>query len=179
MESAVRRLGNRLRLAVARAVVNLVNDATRLQSVQVELQQGVVRDKVEHFQAYGFTSVAHPGSEGIALSVAGSTDHAVVINVADRRFRMTGLQSGEVAMHDDLGHCIYLTRNGIVIDGAGHQILMKNLAKLRVEAGIESTGDIKDRCDGAGKTMASMRTTHNGHTHNETGVVTAGPNSVM
>lgn len=179
MEVALRRLANRLRLAVARAVVSLVNDATKLQSVQVQLQEGVVRDKAEHFQAYGFTSVAHPGAEGVALSVAGSTDHTVVINVADRRFRMTGLQSGEVAMHDDLGHSIYLTRNGIVINGAGHQLLMTNLAKLRVEAPIESTSDIKDRCDGAGKTMASMRTTFNGHTHNETGVVTAGPNSAM
>lgn len=181
-EAAIRRIGNRLRLVVARAVLGLVNDAAKLQAVQVTLQAGVVRDKVERFQQYGMTSVPLPGAEGIALAVGASTDHTVVINVDDRRYRLTGLQGGEVALYDDLGHKVYLTRTGIVIDGAGQQVLMQNLTKLRVEAGIESTGPIKDLCDTGGKTMDEMRTIYNGHNHPESntpGGSTSGPSASM
>lgn len=181
-DTALRRLASRLRLVVARAVLDLVNDATKLQALQVTLQEGVVRDKVERFQNYGHTSAPHPGAEGVALAVGASTDHTVVIAVDDRRYRLKGLQAGEVALYDDMGHKVYLTRNGIVIDGAGQLVKMQNLTKLRVEAGIESTGDIKDLCDGAGKTMAQMRTTYNGHNHPESntpGGSTGGPSAPM
>jgi phage baseplate assembly protein V len=181
-DTAIRRLANRLRLVVARAVLGLVNDAAKLQAVQVTLQDGVVRDQVERFQQYGLTGVPLPGAEGIALSVGASTDHTVVICVDDRRYRLKGLAAGEVALYDDLGHKVYLTRNGIVIDGAGHLVKMQNLSKLRVEAGIDATGEIKDLCDGAGKTMSSMRTAHNGHNHTENNVLggpTGGPSLAM
>lgn len=181
-DTALRRLASRMRLVVARAVLDLVNDATKLQALQVTLQEGVVRDKVERFQQYGHTSVPLPGAEGIALAVGGSTDHTVVIAVDDRRYRLKGLQAGEVALYDDMGHKVYLTRNGIVIDGAGQLVKMQNLTKLRVQADIEATGQIKDLCDGAGKTMAQMRTAYNGHTHSENNVLggpTGGPSAGM
>jgi len=133
-ETAIRRLAGRLRLVVARAVLGLVNDAAKLQAVQVTLQEGVVRDQVERFQQYGLTGVPLSGAEGIALAVGGSTDHTVVIAVDDRRYRLKGLQTGEVALYDDIGHKVYLTRDGIVIDGAGQLVKMQNLTKLRVEA---------------------------------------------
>lgn len=175
------RLMARLRGAVARAVVSLVNDGAMLQALQVRLGADVVRDKAEHFQHYGFTSVAHPGAEGVALSVGASSDHTVVICVDDRRFRLKGLEAGEAALYDDLGHTVHLTRAGIVIDGGGHPVLLTNLAKLRVEADIESTGQIKDLCDGAGKTMSAMRAAYNGHVHpeNDSGGPTGGPNPAM
>ncbi|MGA0569653.1 phage baseplate assembly protein V [Variovorax sp. VNK109] len=176
---ALRSLGNRMRLSVARAVLDFVNDTLKLQAVQIQLQEGVVRDKVERFQNYGLTSVPLPGAEAVAVAVGGSTDHYLVIAVDDRNYRLQGLEGGEVALYDDLGHKVHLTRNGIVIDGAGHAVLMQNLTKLRVEANIEATGQIKDLCDTTGKTMASMRTAYNGHTHNETGGVTNGPNTAM
>lgn len=181
-ETAVRRLAHRLRLVVARAVLGLVNDAAKLQAVQVTLQEGVVRDKVERFQQYGLTSVPHAGAEGIALAVGASTDHTVVIAVDDRRYRLKGLQAGEVALYDDMGHKVYLTRDGIVIDGAGQLVKMQNLTKLRVEAGIDSTGEIRDLCDSGGKTMSSMRTVYNAHTHPENNVPggsTGGPSAGM
>lgn len=170
------RLMARVRGMVSRAVVNLVNDGAKLQALQVTLLADQVPDDAEHFQHYGYTSVPHPGAEGIGLAVGGSTGHTVVINVDDRRYRLTGLQAGEVALYDDLGHKVYLTRNGIVIDGAGHQVTMVNLIKLRVEADIEATGQIKDVCDtGDSRTMAQMRTTHTDHTHTEQGI--GGPTS--
>ncbi len=156
----------RVRGMIARAVLNLVNDATKLQALQVTLLADQVADEVEHFQHYGFTSVPHAGAEGIALAIGGSTGNTVVVNVDDRRYRLKALPNGEVALYDDLGHKVHLTRDGIVIDGAGQLVKMVNLTKLRIEADIEATGQIKDQCDTAGsRTMAQMRTSHSTHTH--------------
>jgi phage baseplate assembly protein V len=167
---------------VSRAVVGVVNDAFKLQGVQVTLQAGRAPDDAEHFQHYGFTSVPHTGAEGIGLAVGGSTGHIVVINVDDRRYRLKNLRNGEVALYDDLGHKVHLTRNGIVIDGAAHPVHIVNLTKLRVEADIEATGDIKDRCDSAdGRSMAQMRAWDAAHTHTTTtnGSPTSTPNQAV
>lgn len=161
---------SRVRGMISRAVVGLVNDGAKLQSVQVTLLADQVPDDAEHFQHYGLTSVPHAGAEGIALAVGGSTGHTVVVNVDDRRFRLKGLKGGEVALYDDLGHKVHLTRNGMVIDGAGRPLTMTNLTKLRVESGIEATGQIKDLCDEGGRTMAQMRQTYTDHTHKENNV---------
>lgn len=127
---------------VSRAVVNLVNDATKCQALQVTMMAGQTPDDVERPQTYGNTSVPHPGAEGIALAVGGSTGHTVVICVDDRRYRLTGLQAGEVALYDDLGHKVYLTRDGIVIDGAGQDIRLTNAPTVRVETNLHVTGAI-------------------------------------
>lgn len=171
----------RVRGMIARAVLNLVNDATKLQAVQVTLLADQVPDDVEHFQHYGFTSVPHAGAEGIALAIGGSTGNTVVINVDDRRYRLKALPDGEVALYDDLGHKVHLTRDGIVIDGAGQLVTMVNLAKLRVEADIDATGQVKDLCDAAGRTMAQMRDSHAAHTHttNAIGSPTSTPNQAL
>ena len=166
------RLMARVRGMVSRAVVNLVNDGAKLQALQVTLLADQVPDDVEHFQNYGLTSVPHAGAEGIALAVGGSTGHTVVINVDDRRYRLTGLQGGEVALYDDLGHTVHLTRSGIVIDGSGHPVKLVNLSKLRVEADIEATGNITDNCNSGGGTVKALRTAYNSHRHPETGAIT-------
>lgn len=158
----------RVRGMVSRAVVNLVTDSLKLQGVQITMLDGQTADDVEHFQHYGYTSVPKPGAEGIALQVGGSAGHVLVICIDDRRYRLVGLAEGEVALYDDLGHRVHLTRTGIVIHGAGHPVTLTNLTKLRVEAEIEATGQIKDLCDSAGgRTMAQMRATYGTHTHNE------------
>lgn len=176
------RLMGRVRGMISRVVLNLVNDAVKMQALQVTLLNGQVADEAEHFQNYGYTSVPHPGAEGIGLAVGGSTGHTVVINVDDRRYRLKGLAAGEVALYDDIGHKVHLTRAGIVIDGAGQLVTITNLPKLRVESDIETTGDIKDRCDADdGRTMAQMRAAHVTHTHT-TGAVgspTSTPNQAL
>lgn len=171
-----RGLGNML----ARGTVVLANAASKMQTLQVKLLSGEVKDGVEHFEGYGLTAKPHPGAECIALFFGGDRSHGVVIAVADRRYRLIGLAEGEVALHDDLGHKVHLTRAGIVINGAGQQITFLNTPKIRMECDLDVTGQVKDLCDTApGRTMAQMRTTYTGHTHNETGSVTAGPNQAV
>lgn len=144
---------------VGRAIIGLVNDATKMQSVQVTIMAGQTPDGVERFQNYGHTSVPHPGAESVSLAIGGSTGHTVVIAVDDRRFRLTGLQSGEVALYDDLGHKVHLTRDGIVLDGAGQEIRLINTPTVRVEADFHVTGEITAVGDvtGAGISLATHK----------------------
>ena len=90
-------LERRLRLAVSRAVVALVDDARKLQTLQVKLLADEVRDRVEHFQPFGFAARPLAGAEGVFLSVGGSREHGVV---DDRRHRPAGkLEEGESALY--------------------------------------------------------------------------------
>lgn len=152
----------------ARATVVLVNSSSRIQRVQVRLLNGEAKQNLDHFEAYGQTSHPHPGAEGLALFLGGDRSHGIVVVVGDRRYRLTGLEPGEVALYDDLGQKVHLTRSGIVIDGAGRPILITNTPKVRMEtADLEVTGEITDHCDSDGRSMSSMRSVYNSHTHPE------------
>mgnify|MGYP000000314771 CR=1 FL=1 len=102
-----------------------------MRTVQTELLAGDVRDNVEHFEPYGFTSEPLMGSEVLASSLSGDRNHTIVLMVADRRYRLTGLKGGEVAIFDDKKRKVLLSREGIVIDGVADPIEVK------------TTGDIK------------------------------------
>lgn len=126
-------IADRVRLMLGRANVGLVNDASQLQELQVEMLADELQDGVERFQQYGFTSHPHPGAEAISAAMGGLRSHVVILSVDDRRYRLTGLQQGEVALHDDLGNVVLLGRDGIVVTGA---------AKVSVAAPqIEATGE--------------------------------------
>lgn len=164
----------RVMLMIGRAVVNLINDGAKLQALQVSLLEGEVRDRVERFQEYGFTSHPHPGAEAVSASVMGNRDHCVVIAVDDRRYRLQGLEQGEVAIYTDEGDQIVIKRGGT--------ILVKAATKVRIESPmLECTGEIKDRCDSDGKTMEQMRNTYNAHVHpeNDSGGPTGAPTVSM
>jgi len=105
----------RLALMVGRCVLLTVNDAAGVQELQVRALAGEELDRVERFQEYGFTSRPHPGAEGAMVSVGGLRGHSLVVGVEDKRYRLTGLRSGEVAVHDDQGQIIHLKRSGIEI----------------------------------------------------------------
>jgi phage baseplate assembly protein V len=155
-EAAIARLAGRVRLSIGRVVLGLVNDAAKLQAVQVTLRADEVRANAEHFQHYGFTSVPLPGAEGIGLAVGGSTDHVVVINVDDRRYRKTGLLPGETCLYTKWGDYI-LIREG--------EILVKHATKVVIDAPlVEMTGELHVVGDviGAGKSLPH-------HTHQEQG----------
>jgi phage gp45-like len=161
-EAAIARVAGRVRLSIGRVVLGLVNDAAKLQAVQVTLRADEVRAGAEHFQHYGFTSVPLPGAEGIALAVGGSTDHVVVINVDDRRYRKKGLLPGETCLYTKWGDYI-LIREG--------EIVVKHATKVVIDAPlVEITGNVTV----AGTVVAQgdvvgLGTSLHGHTHQEQG----------
>jgi len=116
LQRAIAPIAGRVRMMIARAVIGTVDDSASCQTVQADLLDGERQDEIEHFQHYGFTSVAHPDAEVIIAFVAGLRSHGVVIAGTDRRYRLKGLATGEVAIHDDLGQVVHLTRDGIVIE---------------------------------------------------------------
>lgn len=149
----------------ARCTVALVNPDKKMQEVQIRLLAGELKDGVEHMEPYGFTSHPLPGAEGVVVFPGGDRSHGVVVVVADRIFRLQGLKPGEVALHDDQGMCVHLTREGPVVKAAGKPILFTDASKARFECPIESTGGITDFVDGDGKSMAQMRATFDCHDH--------------
>lgn len=120
-------LSRRLRLMASRAVLSLISDATGMQIVQVKLLNGEVRNGIERYQQYGFTSVPLPGAEGIYLSLGADRDHGVIIVADDRRYRIKGLQSGEVAIYTDEDKA-----------AADHRIVFKRGKEIRITAGASS-----------------------------------------
>lgn len=130
-------LARKVGLMVARGVLAVVNDATRMQGVQVQLLSDEVRD-LERFQEYGFSSHPHPGAEVAAVFVNGNRNHGLALAVSDRRYRVQNLAPGEVCISDDLGHRITLSRTGINIDGSTHAINITNCPNV-----IVTGGDVK------------------------------------
>lgn len=116
MNRALANLARRGRLAIARAVVTLIDDASRMQGAQVQLLDGEVLDRVARLQQYGLTSVPIAGAEGICLALGGSRDNGVLIAVDDRRYRLKALAAGEVALYDDQGQKVVLYRDRIEVE---------------------------------------------------------------
>jgi len=111
----------RLRLIVSRGVVRRSDDGSRLQVVQLGLLAGETAE-MERFQQYGFTCRPLDGAEAIAVAVGGSRGHLVAVAVDDRRHRMKGLSTGEVALYTDEGDYIHMKRGRIVEVTAGAAI---------------------------------------------------------
>jgi phage baseplate assembly protein V len=200
--SSLKSIRDRVMLTVARGVVRLVNDATKLQSAQVSLMAREVRDGIERFQNYGFTAKPHPGAEGVVVFVGGNRDHGLLIAVDDRRYRLTALEDGEVAIYTDEGDKIHLKRgNEIEVTTATLTVNASTLVQmtapnielnaatmltvnspLSVFSGdLQAAGDILDNAGSGGQTSASMRTIYNSHNHdeNDSGGPTDAPNQAM
>lgn len=158
-----------------------VNSTPKIQLINGEGLNGEPINAAEYFQHYGLTSNPPAGFMFVAIPVGGKTAHSIIVATEHETFRLKSLALGEVAIYDDQGQKIHITRAGIVINGAGKPITVTNTSKVRMETALlEVTGEVKDKCDGTGKTMSSMRTTYNSHTHNDPQGGTVGvPNQAM
>lgn len=186
IQKIVAPLQRRVMLMIGRAVINAVTDDAKMQMLQVSLLSDEVREGVERMAEYGFSSVPKPGAQALIACVGGDRGHGVVIATGDARYRIKSLSPGEVALYTDEGDKIVLKR-GKIIEVTTDQFVVKAATKIRfetpvveatqkitsgtnMEAGamVKAVGDIQDNT-GAGntKTVANMRSTYNGHTHND------------
>jgi phage baseplate assembly protein V len=154
-------LTRRLQNLVARGVVVLSDASRKLQTLQIRLLAGEVADGSEHFESYGFTARPHPGAEHVTIFVDGDRSHPLTIVVADRRYRLQGLAEGEVALYDDQGQKVHLTRTGIVVDAGGKSITFQNATSVA----FNSVGSITHDGKNIGKT------------HQHSGVTAGGSNT--
>lgn len=103
-----------LKSVMARGTVVLAAAGKMMQTLQVKLTAGELKDGVEHFEPYGFTSNPLTGAEVLTLFLNGDRSHGVVVVAADRRYRIKELQSGEVAIYTDEGDKIHFKRGRII-----------------------------------------------------------------
>lgn len=166
---------NRLLAPLQRAVQNMlarvavigIESAGRAQLLQVGLQADEVKDGIEHLEPYGFTARPHAGAEGLAVFLDGDRSHGLVIAVADRRYRLRGLEAGEVALYTDEGDTLVL-RRGRIAELTTGTFLVKAGTKVRFETPlVETTGELLDRAGSNTRTVAGMREVFNDHPHNE------------
>ena len=135
---------------LARAVITAVNDAASAQALQIETLADDAADEVERFAQYGFTSVPHPGAEAIVAAMGGLRSHGVVIAVEDRRYRLKGLKSGEVALFDDQDQVVKLGREGVEITTPRRMRIEAETIELGGEGGrkVARVGDQVDLTTG-------------------------------
>lgn len=108
-------LTRRVRGMVRKAVVTAVNDGLKTQGLQLRILSGQRRDDVEHYQAYGFSSVAFDDAEALVVHAGGNPNVPVVVATEDRRYRPTGFDRGEVLLYDDKGQRVALRRGQIEV----------------------------------------------------------------
>jgi phage baseplate assembly protein V len=182
---------------VVRGVIKIVNDATKVQQMQNTLLAGEVKDGLECYRWYGFTSVPLPGMETAVVFCGGDRSNGIIIGVGDRQFRLKDLKGGEVALYTDEGDYLKFARNHTI------QVSTLNLSVNATEnvtyntktfnvnasdginlttptvtasANVSAGGDIND----ATSTMQAMRDIYNAHTHvGNSGVDTSAPNQSM
>lgn len=130
-----------IRSLVQRGVVDRVDASQKMQTLNVSLRSGHKPKKVEHWERYGITYHPNEGAEVIAAAIGGSQDHLVVLDVADRRHRPTGLKAGELAVHDDQGQIVHFTRDGIVVK-SGKGVTIECAAGITLKGPITIEGDI-------------------------------------
>ena len=140
---------------MARGVVSAADGTKKMRAVQVRLLADEVRDDLEHVEPYGFTSEPKDDElpEAFALFFGGDRSHGIVFCVADRRFRLKNMKPGEVAIYDDLGQKVYLTRDGLVIATPG--TLTATVAK---DASITVGGNLAAEVSGDATLKASSVT---------------------
>ena len=147
---------------LARGAVALGNSASKLQSLQLRLLAGEVKDNMEHLEPYGFTACPQPGAEALAGFIGGDRSHGVVIVVADRRFRLQGLKPGEVSLYTDEGDFIHFKRDRVI---EVETMTLKVKAHTAVEFDtplIKTTGRIESQGDQVAAGVSQIEHSHGG-----------------
>lgn len=158
-------LKRKLSLIVGRGVIQLTTDETANQRAQASLLAGEVRDGLERFQEYGFTSRPLPGAEAVVLFPGGNREFGLIVAVEDRRYRLKSLAEGEVCLYTDEGDKIHLKRGGLIEIKAASKVVVQSPA---VEIG---SGSLEKVLNGE-----AFQTFFNNHRHiGNLGVPTSTP----
>lgn len=177
MNDSIERIWRRVLLIVGVGRVTAVeSDDAGAQSLQVQLGALETKSNTPRLSEYGFNSNPPVGSDAVVLFVAGERTNGIVVACGNQTYRMRGLASGEVALSDDKGQSVYLSADGIRINGGGLPMVITNTTAVRIEApSVEMTGDLLVDGDitaggevgdiGADFTMAGMRLDYNTHKH--------------
>lgn len=190
ISGAIERIYRRILLVIGRGRIKTGNDDGPVQFQQVRLGVLETIDNLPRLAEYGFNSMPPAETDAIVLFMGGNRSQGVIVATGSQQFRMRSLKPGEVSISDNKGQSVHLTQEGIVVDGGGLPILVKNTPSVTldtpdvtmtgdlhvkgsvdVEMNIVAKGDISDQGE---KSMRGMREVYNGHAHDVTGVRAGG-----
>lgn len=172
-------LWEKLQGLVVRGALTASDDKYPIRFVQSHVFDGELEGDIEHFEPFGFTGRPISGAEVLLVHLDGDRSHPVAAVITDRRYRPTGLKPGEVCVFDDLGRKVFLSADGIRVEGVSSPVTVTTTSTVTVKAAsitldaktVTCTGDliakgtITDRQDSGGRSMDSMRSVYNSHTH--------------
>lgn len=147
---------------LVRGTVVMTNAARKLQALQVRLTADEVKDGLEHFEAYGFTSNPLAGAEVLTFFMGGDRSHGVVLVASDRRYRIQELKPGEVAIYTDEGDKVHFKR-GRVIDIETETLNIKASTALNIDTPVlTQTGRIVSQGDQVAGGISQIEHVHSG-----------------
>jgi phage baseplate assembly protein V len=155
IDKMIQPLRNNMKMMVARALLDSVDDAQGIQVVKVGLLADEVSE-MERFQNYGFSSNPSKDAEGVCLFVGGNREHGICIALDNREFRLKNLGEGQVALYDEFGSNILLKNDGTI-----------SINSDKVEIGADAAEALIK-----GNVMQGL---FNAHTHNVMGVTSSPP----
>lgn len=164
-------LMRRIRAIASRATVGRVDDAGRLQAVQISVLAGERLDNVQRLQQFGHSGMPPAGSTCLLISIGGSRTHCVVIGGEDNS-RPRDLASGESQLYNSTGDFVWLKTSGEMVLKAASSVTIDSpmatftgdvhvQGELHVDGAISSDTSVADPSG----SMQEMRSDYNPHTH--------------
>ncbi|MHC8399485.1 phage baseplate assembly protein V [Pseudomonas sp. MDT1-17] len=151
-----------LKSMLVRGTVIMADAARKLQTLQVRLTAGEIKDGAEHFEPYGLTSHPLAGAEVLTAFLGGDRSHAVVLVASDRRYRIKELKPGEVAIYTDEGDKIHFKR-GRIIDIETATLNIKATSGVHFDTPtITQTGRIESQGDQVAGGISQIEHPHSG-----------------
>lgn len=124
---------------IGTGIVRLFYPKRGLQEAQVEMEEGETRDELEHALPYGFAHLPRKGSEACVVFPNGDRSYGLVLSVYDREHRLKLNHEGDVAIYDDQGQVIHLTRSGIEITSSNPVTI--NAPETHINGALNVSGD--------------------------------------
>jgi phage gp45-like len=93
-------------------------------------------------QQFGFSSVPPSGSDAVLACIAGDRSNSAVIATGNSPSRPMNKVAGESVVFNAFGITIYLSQNGIMINGGGKPISITNCPTLTQNGDIHATGAV-------------------------------------
>jgi phage gp45-like len=94
-------LERKIYLLIGRAILAAVNNSEGTQKVQITGMYNETMTDVERVQEYGFESYPFKDAEAIVAYLNGQQSRGLILKIGDRRYRLTDLVAGEVALYTD------------------------------------------------------------------------------
>lgn len=159
MRAAIERTWQRVRNAIGIGAIRAVDDSGPVQMAQVQIGWKELRDQTPVLYHFGYTANPPVGTDAALNFGDGDRSRGMVVASNNQPVRPKGLLAGEVMIYDNAGNHVYLRQGGII------EVIAATKVRL-VTPRLEVTGDVIDHCDdGAGRTMAQMRTFDKTHLH--------------